>query len=89
MFVSRVRGVGSLSLLAIQLWQIAPAAQAPKPATVTFTKDVAPDPEHELRLVSSPRRDRADVADDVRGGAAVGACDSQGGRRARDAAVGG
>ena len=56
-------------------------AQTAKPAP-TFTKDVAPIFQDEVRVVPSARFDRADVARDLRGGAAVGALD-QGPRRRR------
>ena len=48
-------------------------------AQVTFTKDVAPILQRPASELPSARRDRADVADDLRGRAAVGALDQDSG----------
>ena len=68
------------------------AAQIPKPPSpstsqVTFTKDVAPILQRSCQKCHRPGLDRADVAPDVSGRAAVGAFDQARGRGAEDAAL--
>ena len=75
------RSVMSFAVAAVVTLPTAAAAQQ-----VTFTKDVAPILQRSCRAAIG-RGDRADVAHDVRAGAAVGARDQDARGVARDAAV--
>ena len=74
--MKRTALVGGGVVVGLALMAVAPdaalAQTTAQPRQATFTKDVAPILQRSCVDLPSARRDRADVADDLRGGASVG-----------------